>query len=102
MPRRLRLVVLAVLVLTAWGAWPQGLKGETAMTQRKMTLEQRVGTEVFHRAGLDSLKPDQRQALADWLERYTREMVAATEEACRRQGPQGPAPWPTPGAPGGA
>lgn len=97
MPWVTRLVVLGGLVLLAMGAWPPGLKGETAMTYRKMTLQERVGPEVFGQAGLAGLNPQQQMALADWLERYTKQIVAATEEACRRQGGQdGPPTWRTP------
>ena len=56
------------------------------MIYRKMTLEQRVGAEVFARAGLAALSPQQQRVLADWLERYTQEIVAAAKEACRRRG----------------
>ncbi|MBI5522511.1 MAG: hypothetical protein HY910_07780 [Desulfarculus sp.] len=97
MPRVTRLVMLGGLALLALAAWPTGLKGETPMTYRKMTLLERVGPEVFDRAGLGALTPGQQMALAGWLEGYTKEIVAATEEACRRQGGQdGPPTWRTP------
>ena len=38
-----KLAMLGGLLMLAMGAWPQGLKGETVMTSKKMTLEQRVG-----------------------------------------------------------
>ena len=96
MKRGPRLAALAAWLLAALAVWPGDLRGETPMTYRKMTLEQRVGPEVYGQAGLEALTPQQQTALADWLERYTREIVAATEEACRRQGPQGPPTWQTP------
>lgn len=64
------------------------------MTTRKMTLEQRVGAEIFARAGLAALSPQQQIILADWLEQYTKNMVEATERACLRQISQGGCPGP--------
>lgn len=97
MPWAARLMVLGGLALLALAAWPPGLQGETAMTYRKMTLQERLGPEVFAQAGLGRLTPEQQVVLADWLEGYTKQIVAATEEACRRQGAGGAPPvWPTP------
>lgn len=85
------------LWLPVLAAWPPGLQGEAAMPSRKMTLEERVGPEVFARAGLAGLTPRQQAALADWLEGYTRDLVAATERACRRPGAKdAPPTWRTP------
>jgi len=67
------------------------------MTYRKMTLQERVGPEVYSQAGLQALSGQQQAVLADWLETYTRQIVAATEEACRRQGGQdAPPTWQAP------
>jgi len=57
-----------------------------------MTLEQRVGSEVYQLAGLAKLSPEEQWALADWLRDYTREITAYVERECRRSAGQKPQP----------
>lgn len=83
---------LWITLCTLTLAWPSlALAGAKAapeagpMNRTRMTLEQRVGGEVFQKAGLAKLTPEEQWALADWLENYTRQITAYMDEQGRHQ-----------------
>ncbi len=73
-------------------AWPSlALAGGAApkeagpMNRTRMTLEQRVGSEVYQKAGLAKLSPEEQWAMADWIRDYTKDITAYMERQCQRQ-----------------
>ena len=90
-----RLILMGALLLLAWAALALAGPGPASegrpMTSLRMTLEQRVGSEVYQQAGLNKLTPEEQWVLADWLRGYTQEITTYVEEQCRRQASPGPA-----------
>lgn len=91
--------LFTIMALTCALAWPcQGLAGQAApreadpMSRTRMSLEQRVGGEVYQRAGLHKLSPEEQWVLSDWIGQYTRDITAYVERQCRRQAGEKPKP----------
>lgn len=91
--------LLAIITLASALAWPGlALAGEVTpkeagpMTSTRMSLEQRVGSEVFQQAGLNKLSPEEQWTLADWIRDYTREITAYVEREVRREAGGKPQP----------
>ena len=63
------------------------------MTSRKMDLKQMVGEELYRRAGLARLSPEERAALAEWIEDRVARAVRRAEKIRAEHGPGGPPPW---------
>lgn len=86
--RRLTTIIALAAVL-AWPCLAQA--GQAApeeagpMSRTRMSLEQRVGGEVFQRAGLNKLSPEEQWVLADWIRDYTRDITAYVEREVRRE-----------------
>ncbi|MFZ5584815.1 MAG: hypothetical protein ACOZHQ_02685 [Thermodesulfobacteriota bacterium] len=58
---------------------------EATPVSMRMTLEQRVGKEVYQKAGLHKLSPEEQQELSAWIGQYTRKLTDFMEEYCRRR-----------------
>lgn len=93
--RRLLLASALCLAMTspvlACGHVPE----EAMPVSMRMTLEQRVGQEVFEKAGLRKLTPEEQLELSAWIGQYTKKLTDFMEEYCRRraaeaQPPAGP------------
>jgi hypothetical protein len=65
--------------------------GRMPVTSKRMTLEQTVGPEVFQKAGLAKLTPEEQFLLADWIRDYGQQIAKYVEEAVRREA-AGPKP----------
>ncbi len=55
------------------------------MTSQKLSLSQIVGEDLFHKAGLDRLGPNQQFLLARFIEARVEQAVRFAEEQERRQ-----------------
>lgn len=73
-------------------AWPcLALAGDVApkeagpMNRTRMSLQQRVGDEVYQKAGLAKLSPEEQWALADWIRDYTKDITSYMEREVRRE-----------------
>ena len=65
------------------------------MVFRKMDLKQVVGKEIFRRAGLAKLDPEERTVLADWIQDRVQKAIRHTVKDLAQKGPMGKPPWPT-------
>jgi hypothetical protein len=83
----LKLMMCCALLALAWPCL--ALAGDAApteaspMNRTRMTLEQRVGGEVYRKAGLAKLSPEEQWALADWIRDYTKDITAYMERQCQ-------------------
>lgn len=66
----------------------QAEPGRTPVTSKRMTLEQTVGSEVFQKAGLAKLTPEEQFELAAWIRDYTKQIADYVEAQCRRDAGQ--------------
>lgn len=83
--RRLLLASVWCLAMTtpvlACGHMPE----EAMPASMRMTLEQRVGKEVFQKAGLHKLSPEEQHELSAWIGQYTKKLTDFMEEYSRRR-----------------
>ncbi|MFH1059977.1 MAG: hypothetical protein V1797_15035 [Pseudomonadota bacterium] len=98
--RRMLLTTILCLAMTAPAAPAApvlacGHVPEEAMpVSMRMTLEQRVGQEVFQKAGLHKLTPEEQRELSAWIGQYTKKMTDFMEEYCRRRAAEAQAATP--------